>query len=187
MPFSSNTWQVLTAIQQMILTELLVQDSNSPSTPALPLSPLLTADATRYGVAHAAFIGVPKDWRAGVYARQLHIVTMPENVAWRTNPKVWDYAPIYLRLAYSREADWYTAYQDIVKARDVMYKVLLRHAEGTGQAAAPTVQASQIEPGGAGGAPIGYHLDLTQDVEWDCWGFMWRIKQEWTVSGGLVP
>jgi hypothetical protein len=110
---------------------------------------------------------------------------MPEQVAWRAfGGKVWDYTPLYIRFCYSREDDWYQTITDLVKARDVMYKVLSAHAEGYGNA---EVQASMIMAAAAGGAPTGYTLDSTGGDEWDCWGFLWRVKQEYYVQGGIQP
>ena len=191
MPSAPNTVAVLQAIQYRIQQEVLVGGvspftlfSTTPSS-----SNNGQSDAVRYGTnpngncANAIYIGVPKDWPSQrLYPRMCHVIPPPTRDVQRhaLGGKVWDWAEVYIRFLFSRKDDWYQTQLDLIAAADVMYGVLTRHAELPG---ANTVQATT--PMKSGQLPA-YHHDGMIGEEYDCWGFLWRVKQEWTVSGGIV-
>lgn len=193
MPSAPNSWQMYQAIQYLIFNECKV----GGVTPFSPFSiapntsnPGSASDQTRYGanpqgtVTSAIYIGVPKDWTK-LYPKQVHIIPpMGEEVFRRAfGGKVWDWQDVLIRVVMSRKDDWYQSQQDIIAARDALWPVLTRHAELPN---APGVVASLPAPvtsmpayGVEAGMPIG--------LEWDYWCFRWRIKQEWSVTGGIIP
>lgn len=192
MPFAPNTTAVLQAIQYRVQQEVLV-NSASPftafSTAANTGNPSGVSDATRYGtnpngtITNAIFIGVPKDWPSlRLYPRMCHVIPPPMRDVERhaLGGKVWDWSQVYIRFIFQRKDDWYQNQLDLIAAADVMYGVLTRHAELPG---ASTVQATT--PMKSGQLPAYHHEEMVGE-EYDCWGFLWRVKQEWTVSGGIV-
>lgn len=198
MPTAPNTWQMLQGVQTLIQNEVLV-NSTSPftafSTDPNPANPNpAMSDATRFGtnpngaITNAIFIGVPKDL-SNKYPRQCHIIPAEtEDVQRKTfgggnaniGGQVWDYMDILILVNFYRQTDWFGTQQDIVATRDAMWQVLVKHAELPN---APGVAASipQVVAGARAFSP-GVRLDL----EWDIWAFRWRLKQVWSVSGGIV-
>lgn len=180
-PYAPNSWKMLQAVQYRIFSELLV---NSVS----PFSTWNAADQAKYGnnpfgqVTTAVYIGVPKDWPSINYCpRQCHIIpATQENVGWRAlGGKTWDIQAVYVRILYSRKADWYQTQQDILAARDAMYVMLSSHAELPN---APTVAAAKMT------APHNvpaYHHDGALGEDFDCWGFAYWLRQEWFAPGGI--
>lgn len=180
MPTAPQTWAVLQAIQYRIWNEVKVGGVS-------PFSTFSAADQTAFGtnpegtVTTAVYIGVPKDWDVSEYPKQCHIIPpMQENVYWRgLGGKVWDEQSIYVRVCVSRHDNWYQAQQDIINARDAMYTVFSKHAE---LPFTPIVRATKaMQPRQI----PAYHHDQAIGVDWDCWGFLLWLNQEWFVSAGV--
>jgi hypothetical protein len=70
LPSQPDTFGALRAMQSLILSECLVAGVS-------PFAPLSAADATRYGVARAVFIGRPKDF-SDAYLPQC-CITLPSD------------------------------------------------------------------------------------------------------------
>jgi hypothetical protein len=197
--FSPNTWTVLQAIQTRIQLDLTVNDSNHPVTAASPFTALRpdNGDNVFYAAPNigattptAIFIGEPPEWQSSVYLRQCHIIPpAPESVARHAlGGKIWDESHITVQFAYRRasatwtnsDQRWYVNMQDLLAARDAMQVLLAKHAELPN---ATMVQATKALPAG----PISGlgHIDMEGDT-WDLWSFVWWVRQEWTVQGGIV-
>lgn len=193
MPFAPQSWTVLQAIQSRIQQEVLVGGVSPFSlfnTAPNASNPTGESDAVRYGTnpngncANAIFIGVPKDWPSPkLYPKMCHIIPPYHRMSSRHafGGKTWDWSHIYIRFVFDRTLDWYQAQQDILAAADAAYTVFATHAEMPN---ASGVQASILD---APGQIPAYHHDEAIGAAYECWGFVWRLKQEWTVSGGVQP
>lgn len=173
MPLSTqpNTLAALQAMQSLILNECLVSGSS-------PFAALSTADAARYGVSRAVFIGQPKDFNAA-YMPQCAI-TLPtdselvtlEGYAGRAAAEVEALVRVYV----DPRADWYAAEQQALAIRDALWPVLLRHADLGGSVA--SVIASEGRPG------RGLCYEQVAGNVYRCYEARWWMRQQWTVAGG---
>ncbi len=175
LPSQPDTFGALRAMQSLILSECLVAGVS-------PFAALGAADAARYDVARAVFVGRPKDF-ADAYLPQcciwLPTDTNAETVglAGYTGRALATFAAHVLLLVDQR-TDWYAAEQQILALRDALWPVLLRHAQLGG--AVPSVTASEAFVG------RGLCYEQVAGVQYRCFEAIWRVRQQWQASGGLI-
>ncbi len=162
-------------MQLLILNECLVAGVS-------PFAALSAADASRYGVARAVFIGRPKDF-SDAYLPQC-CIWLPSDTHAET-VEMSGYAGRALStlaarvlLLVDQRTDWYAAEQQILALRDALWPVLLRHAQLGGAVA--SVTASEAFVG------RGLCYEQVAGVQYRCFEAIWRVRQQWQVSGGLI-
>ena len=175
LPSQPDTLGALRALQSLVLNECLVAGAS-------PFASLAAADAARYGVARAVFIGRPKDF-SDAYLPQCCIwlpsETQSDAVSLQGyNGRARSTFAAHVLLLDDQRADWYTAEQQILSQRDALWPVLLRHALLGGTV--PSVTATE--------AAIGRGLCYEQvaGVQYRCFEAIWRVRQQWQISGGRV-
>src|SRR6185312_5578320 len=187
-----NTLNVLQSIQYRIFTEVLVSSASPFTSWALtpnPDNPGSVSDYTRFGtnrqgqVTTAIYIGMPKVPNPN-YPVQCHIIPPFQGQIYRKSMggKVFDEQSIYIRFLSLNVGDWYDNQISMMALRDVAVPMIQRHAEMPG-GIAPT--ASKEMPGG-NGMPTGYNRVEVIGREWDTWGFVWWVRQEYTLTDGFV-
>ncbi len=178
LPGQPDTLGALAAMRAIILTECLVGGAS-------PFAALSAADAARYGVANAVFVGRAKDFN-DAYLPQCVIWIPPEQrvaleagtaldgLSGRASAELEALVQVYVDM----RTDWYASEQKILAIRDALWPALLRHARLGGSVA--TVIASE--------ALAGRGLDYEQiaGVEYRLFEARWRIRQQWSIAGGLV-
>lgn len=162
-------------MQSLILSECLVAGVS-------PFAALGAADAARYGVARAVFVGRPKDF-ADTYLPQC-CIWLPAD----TNAETVELAGYAGRalatidarvlLLVDQRTDWYAAEQQILVLRDALWPVLLRHAQLGGAVA--SVTASEAFVG------RGLCYEQVAGVQYRCFEAIWRVRQQWLIPGGRV-
>ncbi len=175
LPSQPNTFGALQAMQSLILSECLVAGVS-------PFAALSASDASLYGVAHAVFIGRPKDF-ADAYLPQCCIWLPSDTNA--ESVELSGYAgrarssfAARVLLLVDQRTDWYAAEQQILTLRDALWPVLLRHAQLGG--AVDSVTASEAFVG------RGLCYEQVAGVQYRCFEAIWRVRQQWQVSGGLI-
>lgn len=173
LPGQPNTLAALQAMQSIILNECLVGGAS-------PFAALSAADVARYGVANAVFIGRPKDFN-DAYLPQccLWIPAASETVelagyAGRAFAEFEALVVVYVDL----RPDWYAAEKQIVGIRDALWSAMLRHAR-----LGATV-SSVIESEAQAARGLGY--EQIAGSEYRTYEVGWRVRQQWTISGGRV-
>ncbi|MGH2514400.1 MAG: hypothetical protein ACRDHP_01985, partial [Ktedonobacterales bacterium] len=121
LPAQPATFAALQAMQSIILSECLIGGVS-------PFAALSSADAARYGVANAVFLGRPKDFK-DVYLPQCCLWIPPETeavalvgYAGRAEAEFEALVQVYVDL----RPDWYAAEQQILSIRDALLPALLR-------------------------------------------------------------
>jgi hypothetical protein len=175
LPSQPDTFGALQAMQSLILSECLVAGVS-------PFAALSASDASRYGVARAVFIGRPKDF-SDAYLPQC-CIWLPSN----TNAETVELAGYAGRalstfaarvlLLVDQRTDWYAAEQQILTLRDALWPVLQRHAQLGGAVASVTASEAIV------GRGLSY--EQVAGVQYRCFEAIWRVRQQWQVSGGLV-
>lgn len=175
LPSQPDTFGALRAMQTLILSECLVAGAS-------PFAPLSASDATRYGVIRAVFVGRPKDF-SDAYLPQCCIWLPPDTNA--ESVKLAGYAgrafstfDARALLLVDQRADWYAAEQQILALRDALWPVLLRHAQLGGSVASVTASEARI------GRGLCY--EQVAGVQYRCFEAIWRVRQQWQISGGRV-
>lgn len=175
LPGQPDTFGALQAMQSLILSECLVGGQS-------PFAPLLSADAVRYGVARAVFVGRPKDF-SDAYLPQCCIYLPPS--AHADTIQLAGFAgrarstfDAHVLLLVDQRSDWYAAEQQILTLRDALWPVLLRHAQLGGNV--PAVTASEALVG------RGLCYEQVAGVQYRCFEAILRIHQEWQIAGGRV-
>ena len=182
LPAQPDTLGALTAMRTIILDECLVGG-------VTPFAALSAADAARYGVSYAAFVGRPKDFNDAYLPQvSLWIPPQPEGTAQasaandlalvggvgRANA---EFAAI-VQVVVDLRADWYAGEQQALAIRDALLSAPLRHERLAGLA--PTVTASEARPG------RGLAYEQIAGVEYRVFELRWWARQEWLIAGGLV-
>lgn len=171
LPTQPDTLATLQAMQSLIVAGCLVGGTS-------PFAALSAADAARYGVANAVFVGQPKDVNTA-YMPQCAI-TVPENAevvtlagyAGRAVAEIEALARVYV----DPRPDWYAAEQQALAIRDALWPVLLRHAELGAMVA--SVIASEGRPG------RGLCYEQIAGNVYRCYEARWWVRQQWSVAGG---
>ncbi|MEO7001907.1 MAG: hypothetical protein ABI068_08775 [Ktedonobacterales bacterium] len=179
LPGQPDTLGALRAMQSLIVGECLVSGVS-------PFASLSSADATRYGVSRAVFVGKPKDFKDG-YVPQCAIWIPPEQATGsaaqgdtlalegyigRASAEFEALAQVFVDM----RTDWYAGEQQILQIRDALLPVLLHHERLGGTV--PTVIASE------GSAGRGLCYESVAGVEYRCFEARWWVRQQWTISGG---
>lgn len=175
LPSQPDTFGALQAMQSLILSECLVAGAS-------PFATLAAADAARYGVARAVFVGRPKDF-SDAYLPQC-CIWLPSDASAETVElagyagRAWAIFDARVLLLVDQRADWYSAEQQILALRDALWPVLLRHAQLGG--VAPSVVASEAFVG------RGLCYEQVAGVQYRCFEAIWRVRQQWQISGGRI-
>lgn len=175
LPTQPDTFGALRAMQSLILSECLVASVS-------PFAPLSSADATRYGIARAVFVGRPKDF-SDAYLPQCCVYLPLDGKA--DTVEMVGYAgrarstfDAHVLLLVDQRSDWYAAEQQILALRDALWPVLLRHAQLGGTV--PSVTSSEALVG------RGLCYEQVAGVQYRCFEAIWRIQQQWQLSGEVV-
>ncbi len=171
LPSQPDSLGVLQAMQSLILSECLVGGIT-------PFAALSSADALRYGVAHAVFVGRPKDF-ADAYLPQC-CLWVPEGgdraaltgYAGRASSDL----DVHVEVFADQRADWYAGEQQILAIRDALWPVLLRHEQLGGTV--PSVSTCEARTG------RGLCYETVAGVTYRCYEAIWLARQQWTLSGG---
>lgn len=184
LPAQPDTLGALEAMRTIILSECLVGG-------VTPFAPLAAADAARYGISVAAFIGRPKDFN-DAYVPQLSLWIPPEPEGGAlANPTAGAAAALVglvgrantefealVQVIVDMRADWYAGESKALAIRDALWPALLRHERLA--ALAPSVTASEARPG------RGLRYEQIAGVEYRVFEARWWARQEWLISGGLA-
>lgn len=173
LPTQPDTLGALRAMQTIILSECLVGGIS-------PFAALSAADAARYGVARAVFLGEPKDFK-DVYLPQCALWVPAESetldlesLGGRASAEFEAEVEVYVDL----RTDWYAGEQQVLAIRDALWPALLRHERLGGTV--PSVAASLA----CEGRGLGYAL--VAGVEYRTYAARWWVRQQWSISGGHV-
>lgn len=185
LPAQPDTLGALEAMRSIILNECLVGG-------VTPFAALSAADAARYGVSYAAFIGRPKDFN-DAYLPQLNLWIPPEpdgaaqasqthpanevalvGMVGRANAEF----EAIVQVVVDMRADWYAGERQALAIRDALWPALLRHERLAGLA--PSVTASEARPG------RGLRYEQIAGVEYRVFEARWWARQEWLIAGGRV-
>ena len=169
LPAQPATLAALQAMQSLILAECRVGG-------VTPFAPLTAADAARYGVANAVFVGRPKDFK-DAYLPQCCLWIPPE----RDSAQLIAYAgrataefEATIQVFTDLRGDWYAGEQQILAIRDALWPVLLRHARLGGSA--PTVIEGQARPG------RGLCYEQIAGGEYRCFEATWWVRQQFALT-----
>jgi hypothetical protein len=169
-------------MRTIILSECLIGG-------ATPFAALSAADAARYGVSVAAFIGRPKDVN-DAYLPQLNLWIPPEPDNAALANAVTEAALVsgvgranaefeaIVQVLVDMRADWYAGERQALAIRDALWSALLRHERLAGLA--QTVTASEARPG------RGLRYEQIAGAEYRVFEARWWVRQEWLIAGGRV-
>jgi hypothetical protein len=173
LPAQPATFAALRAMQSLILSECLVGGAS-------PFAALTSADATRFGVANAVFVGRPKDFK-DAYLPQCCVWIPPETevveVAGNAGRVYAEFAA-RVQAFVDMRADWYAGEQQILSIRDALLPALAHHAKLGGTVS--TVVESEVRPG------KGLCYEQVAGVEYRCFDAGWWVRQQWSISGGRI-
>ena len=173
-PGGPSTLAALQAMQSIILAEALVGGVS-------PFAALSAADAARYGVSRAVFVGRPKDFNDG-YLPQCNLWVPPADATHQPVEmvgfvgRVFDEVEVIVQAFADLRTDWYAGEQKILQLRDALWPAVLRHAL-LGGTVAGVVDADAEE-----GRGLCY--ESVAGVEYRCYELVWRVRSQWTLSGG---
>ncbi len=170
LPGQPATLAALQAMQSIILSECLVGG-------VTPFAALSAADATRYGVANAVFVGRPKDF-ADAYLPQccIWIPEETEAVELGYGGRVFAEFEARVQVFVDLRTDWYAGEQQALSIRDALWSGMLRHARLGGTVA--TVIESEAREG------RGLYYEQIAGIEYRCFEARWRLRQQWTIASG---
>ena len=182
LPAQPDTLGALEAMRTIILSECLVGG-------VTPFAALSAADAARYGVSYAAFIGRPKDFN-DAYLPQLNlwIPAEPAGVAQASAAETVALVvgvgranaafEAIVQVIVDMRADWYAGERQALAICDALWSALLRHERLAGLA--QTVTASEARPG------RGLIYEQIAGVEYRVFEARWWAQQEWLIAGGRI-
>ncbi len=173
LPSQPDSLGVLQAMQSLILAECLVGG-------VTPFAALSAADVLRYGVAHAVFLGRPKDF-ADAYLPQC-CLWVPEGgdsvaltgYAGRATSELEVHVEVFVDL----RTDWYTGEQQVLAIRDALWPVLLHHERLSG--ILPSVLACEARTG------RGLCYETVAGATYRRYEAIWLVRQQWINSGGRI-
>jgi hypothetical protein len=176
-PTGPATLTVLRALQSLILNDVLIGGVS-------PFAALTSADATRYGVTNAVYIGAPKDFR-DVYLPQCQLVAEEEAVT-LTGAQGRATDDLVVRVTVIVDfTDWWVAEQSILALRDALWPVMLTHVRG-GVGAGTGFVALDL-PETKPDRQDGFGMLTVAGVWYRTWTGHLTARQMWAASGGLVP
>lgn len=178
LPTGPQTLAALQAMQSILIAEALVSGAS-------PFAALSSADATRYGVARAVFIGKPKDFKDG-YLPQCSIWVPPadeqdqgvELIGYGSGQggRVMGDVEAIVTAYVDLRTDWWAGEQQILQLRDALWPAVLHH-EKLGGNVAGIVEAWARE-----GRGVCY--EQVAGVEYRAYELFWGFRQQWNLSGG---
>lgn len=171
-----STLAVLQAMQGLIIADVLIGGSS-------PFAALSAADAVRFGVSRAVFIGRPKDFK-DAYLPQC-CLWIPERDESQQPIELLGYAgrvsdtlEVTVQLFADLRTDWWAAEQQILNLRDALWPVMLNHKQLGGTVA--SVIAAEPREG------QGFCYQQLAGVEYRCYEAIWSCRQLWVIPGGLI-
>ncbi len=165
-----NTLGALQALQSLIL-------ANTGTT----FAALSAADATRYGVARAVYIGAPKDFK-DMYLPQCHIVPVDDRITITgEQARVNDAITCEIRCV-ADYTDWWAAEQQLLAIRDVMVPLLATHLRA-GATPGGNLMAASIAPVEDRGA---FDTLEAAGVWYRVWSCLVTLEQVYVPAGGFV-
>jgi hypothetical protein len=165
-----NTQSALQALQSLIL-------ANTETT----FAALSAADATRYGVARAIYIGAPKDFKDR-YLPQCHIVPVADRITVTgEQARVNDAITCEIRCV-ADYTDWWVAEQQILTIRDVMVPLLATHLRAGATAGGSLMAATiaSVEDRGA------FNTLEVAGMWYRMWTCLVTLDQVYVPAGGFV-
>jgi hypothetical protein len=176
-PGAPNTLGVLRVVQTLIVNDVLLSGVS-------PFAALSSADAARYGVARAVYVGAPKDFK-DAYLPQCQIVAEEEAVTLLGAQGRAEDALTVRVTAIVDFTDWWAAEQNILALRDALWPVLLTHLRGGAGAGTSFVA---LDPAtGAAEHRDGFATEEIAGVWYRTWTARIIARQVWAAAGGLVP
>lgn len=171
LPTQPATLATLQAMQSLIVSGCLVGGTS-------PFTALSPADAARYGVANAVFVGQPKEVNTAYMPQCAITLPMDAEVVTLAGYAGRAVAEIeaLVRVYVDPRLDWYAAEQQALAIRDALWPVLLRNAELGGSVA--SVIASEGRPG------RGLCYEQIAGNVYRCYEARWWVRQQWSVAGG---
>ena len=171
LPAQPGTFAALQAMQSIVLAECLIGGLT-------PFAALSSADAARFGVANAVFIGRPKDFK-DAYLPQccIWIPQQTEAVALAGYAgRAFAEFEARVEVFVDMRGDWYAAEQQILAIRDALWPALLRHGRLGGSV------GSVIEGDARPGRGLCY--EEVAGNSYRCFEALWWVRQQFTISGG---
>lgn len=173
-----STLAILQAMQAIILSEALIGGSS-------PFAALSAADAARYGVSKAVFIGRPKDFKDG-YLPQC-CLWIPErdetqqpvdvvNVVSGAGARVYDDLEVTVQAFADLRTDWFAGEQKILQLRDALWPAVLHHVLLGGMV--PNVIDASAREG------RGFCYEAIAGVDYRCYELIWECRSAWNITGG---
>lgn len=172
-----NTLGVLQAMQSIILNEALVGGVS-------PFAALSASDQTRYGIARAVFIGRPKDFsdaylpQCALWIPQRDEAQQPVELIGHIG-RVFDDIEVTVQAFCDLRKDWWAAEQQILQIRDALWPVVLKHILLGGTVS--TVADADAYEG------RGLCYEEIAGIEYRCYELIWAVRQQYVVTGGIVP
>lgn len=174
LPNAPQSLACLQAMQGIIVSECLIAAAS-------PFAALSASDAARYGVAHAVFVGKPKDFK-DAYLPQCNLWLPPNDPADQPvdylsyNGRCEQELDAVLSVYVDLRSDWYAGEQQILQIRDALWPALLHH-EQLGGTVAGVIESQAYE-----GAGLGY--ETVAGMEYRTYEARWWVRLQWQVSGG---
>ena len=161
------------AILQSLQTLIIANTSTT-------FAALSTADATRYGVARAVYIGAPKDMK-DVYLPACQLIAEAESIVIAgAQARVEDTLTVRLR-ALVDFSDWWVAEQSILSIRDVLLPLLITHLRA-GSSAGGNLTAFSAEHTPESGA---FETVKVADVWYRTWSAQLSLMQTYVPASGF--
>ncbi len=173
-PAAPGTLNVLRALQSLILNDVLIGGVS-------PFTALGSANATRFGVARAVFVGAPKDFHDS-YLPQCHLIAETESVQLEGLLGRAQDALVIRIMAVVDFSDWWAAEQSILNLRDAIWPVVLAHVRGGASAGTGFVALDLADP--TPDRQAGFDLMEVAGVWYRIWSCHVRARQVW--SAGLA-
>jgi hypothetical protein len=173
-PSAPGTLTMLRALQTVILNNALIGGVS-------PFAALNSADASRFGVARAVFVGAPQDFHDG-YLPQCHIIAENESVTLDGAQGRAQDELLARILVVADFSDWWAAEQSIVNLRDAIWPVVLAHTRGGAGAGTGFVALDPADP--LPDRRGGFDLMEVAGVWYRIWSCHVLARQVW--SAGLT-
>jgi len=172
-----TTLLVLQAMQGIILNEALVGGVS-------PFAALSAADAARYGVSKAVFVGRPKDFRDGylpqccLWIPERDEPQQPVELVGFSTGRVQDDLEVTVQAFVDLRTDWYLAEQKILQIRDALWPAMLHHVLLGGTV--PSVIDADAREG------RGFCFEQIAGTDYRCYEAIWSVQQTYNIAGGRV-
>ena len=172
-----TTLAVLQAMQAIILNECLIGGVS-------PFAALSSADATRYGVSKAVFIGRPKDFKDGylpqccLWVPERDENEQPVELVGFSSGRVIDDLEVTVQAFVDLRTVWYLGEQKILQIRDALWPAVLHHLL-LGGGVTSVIDADAREG-------RGFCFEQIGGMEYRCYELIWQVQQQYVIAGGRV-